>query len=422
MTKPKNPIKTYVTLFSFTTIFTLAGCLTTMAQSTPPHFDARILPSLEKLVTIGDVESLQEQLDRLQKQVFKDSKPDKGRTCEALFNFVVFRYRLHRTSTSLPGPPGTASWEHQKEVQGVIRQNVFKAEELYAKGEKECPTEGDPTEPYLMARFVNAWLFDNATSDFGLGIGFKNNRAILAKRAERVLNDYDYILKEYRSRSDKSWIDPVVLWYSYATALLRSGNIEAAELLLSEGITVAANKYGMDSPALLPLLRYLSAIAACAGDQAGSNQYLAQINRIETGSAKSEELFFDLRGRATPESKLVFAFEQMLQVSGPRQEIEGKESKLRNVNTIGDLPFSAGVILNFPPDGSLSVTFPMEVFITVNEAGDVTDASVLDLPEKVRAILKKTALGLKFKPLTYKGRATSMRGYVKIYIKYSYTD
>ena len=423
MTKPKDLVKIHPILFSLAAIF-LAGCLAVEAQSTAPQFDARILPSLEKLVTVKDLIRVQRELDGLKKKVFKDTRENKDRYCEALFNFVVFRYRLHRVSTVLPNPTGSDSETQKKEIDDLVKKNVYQAEELYAKGEEECPVGDKPSEAYLMARFTNAWLLDNAPSDFGFGISFQSNRAIRAKREERVLDDYDFVLKEFRSRDDKSWIEPVLLLYSYANALLRHGEIETAEPLLSECVTIASKKYGKDSPMLLPILRLLAAVAGCAGDQTIRQQYISWISRINDGADNGEETFFDLGSRAALISKPALSWNKFITVSGPREAIEGQQKKgSKRRGTMADLPFGAGQgpRVNYP-EGGTAITLPMDVFITVNELGDVTDADVRDLTEKARASLKEIALGLKFKPLMYKGRVTSMKGFVKIYVKYVYNN
>lgn len=424
MTKSKDFVKIRPILFPLTAIAMLAGCLVVEAQSAASQFDVRILPSLEKLVSAEDLDHIQGQLNSLEKKVLKDSRQNKNRYCEALFNFVVFRYKLNRRSASLMDPSGSDSEALKKEFEEVVEKNVFRAEELFAKGKKECSFAGKPSEAYLMARFVNASLFDNVSSSFGLTASFESNRAIKAKRAEQVLFDYDFVLTEFRSLEDKSWIDPVLLLYSFANALVRQGQFETAEPLLSECVTIASQKYGKDSPLLLPILRLSAAIAACAGDQAGRQQYIAWISSINHGSDDGEETFLDLRSRATLISKTAFSWDSFITVSGPREEIERNQKRLPKLrDTTADLPFPAGQgsLVN-QSLGARGVRFPMEVFITVNESGDVTNAEVWDLPEKVRARLKEIALGLKFMPLTYKGRVTSMKGFVKIYVKYVYNN
>ena len=378
-----------------------------------------MLPSFEKIVSVRDLDSLHSQVGSLEKTVLKGSRHDRVRYCENLFSFVFFRFELHKTSVSvLLGVP-SAEAAKRASFGGILEQNVLSSEELFTEAEKECPLEGVSSDTRLMARFANAWLLDN----FQTRLTPVYDPKKLDKQTERIFSEYDFVLKEFRSRSDKNWIDPVLLLYSYANSLLRKAQFETAEPLLSECVELAGKRYGVNSPVLLPALRLLAGIADAAGNRLDHERFTGWMIRIEGGTGEGKKILFNLKGRATPESMPLLDPGKIVIVMGTRDGVEGRLNKRfpdRDVNE--DLPRQAGQQLtnNSIVGMSSGGGRPISVFISVDEAGNVTEAEVRSSDEKIRAKLKKIALGLEFRPMTNKGRITPMKGFVYLFIKREY--
>jgi hypothetical protein len=279
------------------------------------------------------------------------------------------------------------------------------------------------TSIFLSARFSNVWLLDN----FGPILAIED-REILEREAQLILSEYEAVWKVVSTRADET-VDRLSIQYVYGNALLENAEFEAALPLLTRSLALANQRYGENSPILLPILRLLAGVANTTGDAQEHERFSRWIARID--ASKSETTLFLLRSRATPETRgVLFKKKDGLEVKAASGEME------RYLSSSDPLANSVGkrhsVLAR--PMHSYSGR-PVKVFVSVSESGSVTNAEVKNdrvvstvdksgsitntrvehEDEKVRAEVEKIALGLKFKPLTYNGRATAMKGYVVVY-------
>ena len=89
---------------------------------------------------------------------------------------------------------------------------------------------------------------------------------------------------------------------------------------------------------------------------------------------------------------------------------------------MADLPFAPGQGIrdNRVWSDSKFSQFAVRASVTVNESGDVTSVDVQNSNPKINDRVLKVAKGLKFRPLIYKGHATTMKGLVRIWVRYDY--
>lgn len=190
--------------------------------------------------------------------------------------------------------------------------------------------------------------------------------------------------------------------------------------------STAPQKYGANSATLLPVLRLLAGIAHLGGDETEYQKYREWMGRLGVPE-KEQEIVFDLRLRANPKSVMALSLENKILIAGPRGDLGGRPPDLNLSNSgyeipMADLPFAPGQGIrdNRMWYDSKYSQFAVRAFITVSDSGDVTSVDVQNSNPKIADRVLKVAKALKFKPLTYKGRATAMKGLVRIWVRYDY--
>lgn len=426
----------------------LAGFPGATAQMPYPEFERDLQAALKSAAIVDEVERLHNKVERQEKVSLQNSRNDGKKYCHNITNFLVLRVELHRAlifvvlSEMGPKSGPLNSFEIARLLERLSNQRVFSAKRMavgklpelivnnaesirkrFAEASQKCASDDPVSEDFLNAKFSHTWLLSNYSVLLTL-----DDRTTRDELTVRIIEDYEDVLKAIRSRSSTTKVDSFPILYSYANFLLWGGNarFEEADLILTECLNKAIETYGATSPNLLPILRLKAGLANAVNDPLESEKLRTFISKINPSIKAEDPVLFDLASRATSESRRVLdSTKGAITVMGTRAELDAKmgkpDGKRTEADALADLPRPGPPMQVFEP----SVIFSSEseratVVIDVDELGIVRNAEVQHREEKVRAELAKLALGLKFTPLIYKGRVSSMKGIVYLNFKRKY--
>jgi hypothetical protein len=376
---------------------------TSRGQSQQHDVYGELRRKLTETASLDEIKDATSEAKRINKSLIAKSNNDPAQTADAMVDLAVFRRyvfgRLKNKQNDLTKNDSALLLrllnfldENAKAIESLLNDSIKTYEQNL---HKESAKLGQ-------AKFELGWFLENH-QPFKFGPLSNTEKRRRLQTAQQAYSQALAIQQKLLGNWNPSTL---VTQLSLANSLVADSEFERAQPLFRSYFTNVSAVEGENSPALLPAAKMLLALAEMRGDETEATRYRETVFKLAGKNEDTGENLFVLTSRVLDQDAKGIS-ERVGDVRLGREftSPDGSSLKLSSNNRLSSAPKLA-------VDGKAQFGSGIPVFVNIDEGGNVVEAIGHSPNAKQNKRIESQVKKWTFRPLTFEGRPSKMKGIV----------